>query len=211
MKDNLSPEEKLLKLIKGDKKPKTETPPVSKKEKGDVSIFHSPKNYRKIEPSPFLKPSPFLTSHLLIILAFISVAFLTTAFMYPLFNSGRVELPDAGKEELSLAGAQMRAEVKPLESYLEGLKSRQIFAASSLPEGALPTSAPVTNTLDLFKDISLVGIISSSPPQAVIEDKKTQKTYYLSKGQSMGDLKVDDIQEGKVVLNYLGTKYELYM
>ncbi len=65
--------------------------------------------------------------------------------------------------------------------------------------------------IDLIKDMSLVGIIAGENPQAIIEDKKTQKTFYLSRGQFMGEFQVKEIKEGKVILDYKGQSYELYM
>ena len=213
MSDSLSPEEKLLKLIKGEGGPKSSDKKIINRiaapgKKGDVSVLPSLGKYKKTETSPFFR---FQLQHLLTVVLALSVAFLTTAFLYPMLGLNKIKLPAVEKDDEILTTSEVKPEVKPLESYLAGLKSKQIFAASVSSDGSSAQPVAVTSTLDLFKDITLVGIISSNPPQAVIEDKKTQKTYYLSRGQSIGDLKVDDIQEGKVVLDYSGTKYELYM
>ncbi|KPK98759.1 MAG: hypothetical protein AMJ95_02625 [Omnitrophica WOR_2 bacterium SM23_72] len=212
MKDSLSPEEKLLKLIRGEKKskkavgiirqgsamPEKVIPAV----KGDVSIFSS--QQASMQPKGF----PLRTS--IIAFLILSVLFMLSAFLYPIFNLSKVKLPEVTKEQVKTSSTSS-LNVKPLESYLEGVQQRQIFRAATVSDVLPISSAAVTNTLDLFKDMTLVGIISSDPPQAVIEDKKTQKTYYLTRGQAIGDLKVDDIQEGKVIVDYLGTKYELYL
>jgi type II secretory pathway component PulC len=224
MKDSPSPEEKLLKLIRGEKKQKVTSVAISQEAVVDKKIISQvpqvkPQVKSKVPTLAQVKFTPHQfgagftpqgINKLMIVIIVASIIFLIAAFMYPIFGLSKVKLPAVTKEEGSLATQEAEADVKPLESYLEGLKSKQIFSAASTQEASTtPTSA--SNTMDLIKDISLVGIITSDPPQAVIEDKKTQKTYYLSNGQSIGDLKVEDIKEGKVILNYLGTNYELYM
>ncbi|MFH0827369.1 MAG: hypothetical protein V1923_05780 [Candidatus Omnitrophota bacterium] len=207
MKDSLSPEEKLLKLIRGEKKPKkaqtlaAQEASLPKKTIPELTISSQQKS---AQPKSFPLRT-FMTSFLIV-----SVFFLLSAFLYPVLDLSRVKLPEVTKGEARTPSTS-GPDVKPLESYLEGVQQRQIFRAATVSDVVPVSSAAVTNTLDLFKDMTLVGVISSDPPQAVIEDKKTQRTYYLTRGQAIGDLKIDDIQEGKVILDYLGTKYELYM
>jgi hypothetical protein len=216
MKDSLSPEEKLLKLIRGEKKQKA--PPsvtaregISVKQAIPAPIDDQPPVKGFVPKVTAVRPKSFPLYPLIGIAGTLSFIFLIAAFLYPVMGLGKIRLPEVVKEEGALLSSEAGPQVEPLETYLEGLKARQIFAAATASEATAVSPVAVKNTLDLFKDITLVGIISSDPPQAVIEDKKTQKTYYLSRGQSLGDLKVDDIQEGKVVLDYLGTEYELYM
>lgn len=208
MKDSLSPEEKLLKLIREEKKPKKAAvvaaleAAVPKKTVPELAV-------ETRQASPQLRS--FRSSLFMIGLLVVSVFFSLSAFIYPMLDLSKVKLPEVTKEEEVGIPTVSGPEVKPLESYLEGVMQRQIFRAATVSDVVPVSTAAVTNTLDLFKDMTLIGIISSDPPQAVIEDKKTQKTYYLNVGQAIGDLKVDRIQEGKVILDYLGTKYELYL
>jgi type II secretory pathway component PulC len=113
------------------------------------------------------------------------------------------------EEKIAPQEAEPVQEVKPYEFYLEGIKSKQIFSSASRPEEtARPASAA---SADLIKGINLVGIISGDRPQAIIEDKIMQKTYYVAKGQFVGAFQVEDIQEGKVILSYRGERFELYL
>ena len=59
---------------------------------------------------------------------------------------------------------------------------------------------------DISERIGLVGIITGDKPQAIIEDKKAQKTYYMSKGQSFDGYVVEEIYDDKVIINYEGRK-----
>lgn len=58
--------------------------------------------------------------------------------------------------------------------------------------------------------LQVVGMITGSPSQAVLEDAKTHKTYVVGAGQSVGDgVMVEAILPHSVVLNAGGESYEL--
>lgn len=199
MKDNLSPEEKLLNLIKGKKTPKG---PALSTAKPDVQ--YSAKSL----------PGAHLTfphiQKLMLALTGISLIYLLAVFLYPWFGFNEIKLSKApdDKPEITLSGLELEKKTKPYEFYLQGLGKRQIFSANFAQEET--TTSPGVDT-DLIKHINLVGIISGENPQAVIEDKNIHKTYYLNKGQSIGELQIEDIKEGRVILNCKGQRYELYL
>lgn len=193
MKENISPEEKLLRLIKQENK--------------------APASIRKGFKSRLLNLKPRYLAHtylnrLIPVLIILSLAYFVVNLVYPLFNFKQVKLTDFPKEKINLPQLGQKEELKPYEFYLEGVKERQVFSSAAASPNV--TSAGVINA-DITKDITLVGIISGDTPQAIIEDKKTRKTYYATKGQFIGDFQIEDISEGKVVLNYSGQRYELYL
>jgi type II secretory pathway component PulC len=201
MRDNLSPEEKLLRLIRGEKKGlgPAAASAQSKAEPGKRAAF-------KIEVPSFLK-HPDARKTIFVLLA-ISCLYLVSSFIYPLVALRKVKLPEAPKEKSAVLEAVPRVEQKPLEEYLKEVSGKQIF--SNLPSAGV--AGPVSGVaVDLVKDINLVGIIAGDNPQAIIEDRKTQKTYYLNKGQFIGEFQLEDIQEGKIILNYNGQKFELHL
>lgn len=186
MKENILPEEKLLRLIRKEKK--ASLPQVSSRAR-------------------FKFPS--LKAKQIIIAAFIaSSLYLILSLVYPLLVVKKNILPEVKPEAVIKPEAETIEEPKPYDFYLKGIKEREIFGSSQI---AVVTKPASTINTDLVKDISLVGIVSGEPPQAIIEDKKTQKTYYLTKGQFMGEMQVEDIQEGKIILNYRGERFELYL
>ncbi len=202
MKD-ISPEEKLLRLIKAGK---TSSPthlplpldiPRDKKIATNISLL-----------KPGIKNMDI--RKLLILLLAISFLYLVASFVYPWAGLKKIKLPDVPEERVRIEEpeTELKEEPKPYEFYLQGLSQRQIFSSPSAAEGI--NASPLASA-DLVKDINLVGIISGVNPQAVVEDKKTQKTYYLNKGQFIGELQIEDIQEGKIIVNYNGQKYELYL
>lgn len=64
---------------------------------------------------------------------------------------------------------------------------------------------------EMLQDLSLLGVITGDDNQAIIEDKKTKRTFFLYKGDSFREFKVDDIKEGSVTLDYQGERIELKM
>ncbi|MDD5653252.1 MAG: type II secretion system protein N [Candidatus Omnitrophica bacterium] len=202
MKDNISPEEKLLRLIKGDKKA-----PVEKKEEPAAKILPAALK-PKINPQ-FNNFIFFTLKKLKIILFVISLVYLAVTFIYPYFSSKKINLPAVSaqsfKEE---AIAVSKKEKKPFEYYLKDVQGRQVFGSfSETQEG--PGAAAVAAEADSIKDINLLGVVMGDNPQAIIEDKKSQKTVYVNRGQFIGQFQVEDIREGKVILNYKGQRYEL--
>lgn len=189
MKDNISPEEKLLRLIKGAKN--TEEKPVTRK---PIQSFSS-----------FYLTSANIHKSIYVLFA-VSLVCLLASFIYPLIGLRKIKLPDISGEKIKNNAVISKKESKPYEFYLEGLKKRRIFAASSVQGAGISTVAGQAGSI---KDINLVGIISGENPQAIIEDKKTQKTYYVTKGQLIGEFQVEDIQEGKIILSSQGQRFEL--
>jgi len=203
MKDSSSPEDKLLKLIRNPKKP-ADAPAL----KADLSKAKSAVGANaKLEPK-INKFGAFFNMRRVFFWLFIaSGIYLISTLIYPWLGLKNIRLPKPSEKPAEETLITKSAS-KPLEEYLESVKGRQIFSgAAAMQSDSLINVA----NIDLMKDISLVGIISGENPQAVIEDKKAQKTYYVTKGQFIGEMQVEDIQEGKIIINYAGQKYELYM
>ncbi len=211
MKDNLSPEEKLLNLIKGHITP-VSAPALKQDASKDKKAPSPAKLDLKYSTRSFVnRYSTFpYAKRLILALTGVSFIYLAAALAYPLFGLKEIKLPQVLLDNPKSAQSVLELEkkTKPYESYLKDIGQRQIFSTSLAQEEtgpALPADA------DLIKSINLVGIISGDNPQAVIEDKKANKTSYLSIGQFIGGLQIENIKEGCVILNYKGQKYELYL
>lgn len=204
---DISPEEKLLRLIRRGKK--------------QTSSQDIPQAFP--EPTTSLKPPlkelksrypGFQIQHikrLLFIVLFISSAYLVISFLWPIFFIKEINIRPILETEPEIIKEESPPEVKPYSFYQDTTASRQIFGS---PLAELTKSSQTSSDavgMDIIKDFNLLGIISGENPQAIIEDKKTQKTYYLSKGQSIGEFQVEDIQEGKIILIYKGQRFELYL
>jgi hypothetical protein len=194
MKHNSIPEEKLLSLIKGQKparpvefaQPQTPARKCKEKQAGVPWL-----SFRKT----------------LLVCFFVSCASLAAAFIYSWVGLKNIAIPrlsPRNETENYLLSSEAK---KPFSFYQEVAAKRNIFIPQAVAE-ARPLDIA---SGDLVKDITLVGIISGANPQAIVEDKKAQKTYYVNKGQAIGEFQVEEILEGKIILNYNGEKYELYL
>lgn len=209
MESNISPEEKLLRLIRG----RTKKGPDKKNLAGSPVLQKT-----KISPG-FLNPlKKLLKSKFKNILDFrflniFLVLLLITFFAYSVFNivkptGGRVnhisETVTSDKE-----GQQIKInQPKDYGYYYRQFSKRDIFNAPSIADDA---NAPATGVSlkDATKNFRLVGIILDKQPQAVIEDKTTNTTYFLGKGENLNNLKVKEILESKVIVVYGTEEIEL--
>jgi hypothetical protein len=198
MRDNQSPEEKLLRLIR--------------KDKGSSSAADAPKpelsGTAKILAPRQAFSLNFNASFVIKSLFFISCLYLIYCYLDPLLFP---------KEQKGFKSAIVVEEekveplptLKPYDSYHQGVQGQELFAALTSTEVMVAPAKDVN--LDLIKDLSLVGVLSGENPEAIIQNKKDQKTFYVAKNGFFGEFQVEDIQEGKVILGYHGQKYELFL
>jgi type II secretory pathway component PulC len=195
MHSGIAPEEKLLKLIRGQKR--------------QAAAF-SARDRHSLPKQAVL--SPFMYIRVILALGFIAAAvYLAASLMYPLFNAYAIKGSSQARNDLGAAPAVETQDAQPYGYYLDAVKKRKVFnvsAATPLQPLVVASEGPGS---DATKDLSLVGIIAGAVPQAIIEDKKSKKTYYVNKGQCIGEIQIDDIQEGKIVINHNGSKFEMYL
>lgn len=80
-----------------------------------------------------------------------------------------------------------------------------------IPEKIEETPVKKISREEILGNLNLLGIITGDNNQAIVEDKTLKKTYFLYKGDSFGELelKVYDIKDSLVILDYKGEKIEL--
>jgi len=84
---------------------------------------------------------------------------------------------------------------RQLDYYTQKIGAKNLFKAS-LVEELSNTTIAATEAQTLI----LKGVIAGRNPQAVIEDTKTQKTYFVVKNDKIGDIIIDSVEENKVKL-----------
>jgi len=62
---------------------------------------------------------------------------------------------------------------------------------------------------DILNNLSLLGIVSGEQPQAIIEDKKLHKTFFLKEGQSASGILLKKIDDGTATVVYKGEEITL--
>lgn len=213
--DNISPEEKLLRLIRGQKRVAHKTTPL-KTESADRGIsLKSNKGAQRPQHRILSSIPKFLTvfylKGALWVMLWLSVCYLIYSFVSPMLPVAKDRASLIKPDKILSPEIEYLTESRPLESYLEAARTRRIFGGSSIsagPEEKIPVSSEAE---DAINNLNLVGIILGENPQAIIEDKVTHKTCYLSKGEFVGNFQVQDVKEGKVTLILEGQKFELYL
>ena len=105
--------------------------------------------------------------------------------------------------------------IEPLKEssyYLQKVSSRDIFkeGKKAEPVKEAPTQNAVIETAEAIKNLALVGISWSKDPDAIIEDKAHQRTFFVKRGQMVGDsVKVEAIFKDHVVVTFEDREYEL--
>jgi len=216
MSKDLSPEERLLRLIR------SKTP----KEIANAAPAALPAPTPAPSPAPVPAPvqarkfsfdfSGFFKQESLNLALIVVLAALTIVFI-PVFLKSPKSPPEALEEKVKIqekAAAQNEEPPRPsFDYYSAQAGSRNIFAPVASEE-TKAQAAPVEQGPKLEEvkgQLNLLGVIGGTTPQVIIEDKRTQKTYFLNKGSTFDDIEVGDIFENKVILTYKGKQFELVL
>ena len=225
MAKDFSPEEKLLRLIRS----KSPSPAQADAKKENVSpepwrpapVSATVKAAAPISKPKYPRQEKYLKSRMTLSLDNINlilVILLTAVLVYFIPNLFKRPKTVVQKLEEKIRTQGPVQETKPLEEekrppvdYIAGQTgARNIFQPIIKEEAAAQAPAEQGPKLeDIKAQLNLLGVVWGDNPQAIIEDKKAQKTYFLSKGQGFNDIEVKDIFENKVILSYQGQQFEL--
>lgn len=105
--------------------------------------------------------------------------------------------------------------VEPLQEssyYFQKISTRDIFkegAKEVAPKEEKVMEAPAA-TAEAIQNLALVGISWSKNPDAIVEDKSQQRTFFVKRGQMIGDnVKVEAIFKDHVIVSFEDREYEL--
>lgn len=203
--ENITPEEKLLKLIENPLAQKQKIHPALKARgaKSGGSWFGG----LHIDKNTFV-PVDLQTVNK--IAAMLCVLF-TVVFIFDFTRLG-AELKNRF-EQISSNTTILEEKEKDASSLkfdlieiLAQSKKRNIFTFLPPKEAVV---VPTANTAEAISSLKLVGIIWSQKPQAMIESIKENKTYLLSAGEKIGDLNIKSVLRDRVVLGKDEREWEL--
>lgn len=194
------PEERLLNLIKSKGKAAAESRPAAAAagRQLDLSFIKRLVNLKTLKPKDIIYINRSLAAA-----AAVSLVYLIAVVFFPYKNYHNVTAPS-----ISVKSSERPAEaaLKEYSVYSQAIQSKKLF----FPE-SVTNVADVGQSSGLSEQFNLVGIIAGDSPQAVIEDKKANKTYYLYKGASFNGTVVEDIGSGKVILDCKGERVSLVL
>ena len=94
--------------------------------------------------------------------------------------------------------------------YLEKARQRELFRmVPKKKEVEEALSGPSARLMEATKDLRLVGISWSKEPDIMIEDTQTKSTYFLKRGETFANIRVEAIYKDKVILSFEGEEVEL--
>lgn len=152
----------------------------------------------------------------------VSICGLTIYLFYSLYTSIthirtlpnlKFEIPSKAK---STASPEVTA-LKAASYYLVKVRGRDIFKMGreelfeEEEEDAfdMPDEGPSNTIVEATQHLRLVGISWSDDPDAMIEDTDARRTFFVKRGQLIGDVKVEAIFKEKIVLSLEGEEIEL--
>jgi len=99
-------------------------------------------------------------------------------------------------------------ELRSLNSY------KKLFASKKLFRPLIKSSkrrAKVLTIDDLCKDLILIGIIKQDVPEAIVKNRRTRQSYFIKRGASLGQLKVESVGDDQIVVSFKGSKKTLFI
>jgi len=108
-----------------------------------------------------------------------------------------------------LIDSKVVSSLKAASYYLEKISARDIFKMGPKKKEEEEIKAPSSKIIGATQNLKLVGISWSNDPDAMIEDTKALKTFFVKRGQMIGEVKVQAIFKDRVVLSYEGEELEL--
>jgi hypothetical protein len=188
------PEERLLKLIRGKHRPPEPSATGAKPPAAALALRFTTPGWTQ-----------YVVGALGVILVLEAVWLIVQA-VRPLPGGEPSRAADASRGSASPAAA-------PELPSLSESAAPSLFGAgvpSTAPDAFVSSRPALSGSAKLLGSrFTLTGIVSGEPPQAIVEDTQTQKTYFLTVGQGIEDAVLEQVMEDRVILDLNGEKIEL--
>ena len=114
--------------------------------------------------------------------------------------------PMSGQLQAQTYASLQPSELYPLEAYEPSFQTGGLFGGVVTSSGLTVLKASIH---ELIKDYRLKGVVILSEPEAIVEDARTQKSIFVKAGQTLGELTVKEVTEGRIVLTCYGEEAEM--
>lgn len=210
MQKESSPEEKLLNLIKRkrggrppEQKDASPAPSLDEKHVGakEVRIKASSSviDFSSIVKHEYVR---LFNAVLFIALIVVILYFLVDTIFFPAEGPA---VPTEVKGVEATAEIIKEIEVKPYAYYSKNLNKNVFKAPVRKKEKVIP-EIPIE---EIMGDLAVLGIVSGDSPQAIIENKKQKKSFFLKRGQAAGGVLLKEIDTDSVTVVYKGEEFIL--
>ncbi len=214
---NITPEERLLRLIKEDNKAK----PKGTADAAQISmpapaqsappVQSSKKFLKRWAPANEQMQARNINKALFTVLSLVVIYTIYDFSVFILPRLSKVSMEKGYVDTLepkktSLGSPQHKEQaLQPVAYYTEDIQKKDLFKPSLSenregPADSQSIQSDKAKLADLAANLSLKGIIDGQPPQAVIEDKKQAKTFFVTSQEKVGEVIIDQITDKKVRL-----------
>jgi hypothetical protein len=119
--------------------------------------------------------------------------------------------------KLNFQNEKTQTEAPPKEAglkdsayYMNDVMERDIFKGGAIVKEEKKKETATADANEATKNLSLVGISWSANPDVIIEDKASSRTFFVKRGQMVGEnVKVEAVYKDHVILSYEGEEFEL--
>ncbi len=101
-----------------------------------------------------------------------------------------------------------KASLESLETFENKLKTRNLFFSSVK---AAPVAVAVAGIEEKVKNLSLIGIVATGEPEAIVKDSALNQTYFLKRYQKLRDLEVKQVKSNSIVLKSGKEEKEIFL
>jgi len=214
--EELTPEEKLLRLIRQPGK-RAAKDKVSASDKDSTSLNKNQKTVideirlkDKEVVIPIIRSINFsLVNRSAAIMLVLIIGFISYDLFMSRDNLKEQDVVLSQKVKNNTSVVQNPA--KPFSYYQETISKRNLFDISAVEpqyDKVIPNSVSFK---EMIKDIHLIGIVQGQKPQVIIEDVRLGKTYFLNKGDLLGEIKIEEIYSDRAILGYKGEKISIFL
>lgn len=119
-------------------------------------------------------------------------------------EGGQEPSSEAVRELAALAGQS----VEPFQTYSQAFQGHELFKSVETRPAQVQTGPGIEQ---LAQHLAFTGVVQLDQLEAIINDRRTRQTFFVRVGSSIGDLKVDEITESRVVLSHGSDRKELYL
>jgi len=156
-----------------------------------IRVFKDEKNQLNIKA----------VNSLLFILAFMLTLYYINGISVSLGKIKNINLGNLAAIKDSTKISPEESLLKPFSFYQEVIKPRDIFRMGQ--KSSLDSADVISSkAAEASQTLKMVGISWSDQPDAMIEDTKSGKTYFVKKGQMVGDFQVIAVYKDRVTLRY---------
>ncbi len=99
-----------------------------------------------------------------------------------------------------------KANLESLDAFESKLGARNLFFS---PVKEAPAAA--AGIEEKVKNLSLIGIVATGEPEAIVKDSSINQTYFLKRHQKLRDLEVKEVKSTSIVLKSGKEEKEIFL